>query len=435
LPAKVPYLHADPAAVEHWSRRLAGTGSGSRVGIVWAGSPKHAGDGRRSITLERLGPILDIPGVRFYSLQVGERAGDLARLPADKVVDLSPELTSYGETAAALAHLDRVVAVDTSVVHLAGALGRPCWVMLPFSPDWRWLLDRDDSPWYPTLRLFRQPAPDDWDSVIGRVAQALAARAAPHRRGRGPQLDAGALYAEAERSHAAGRPADAETSARRILDSDPDHVPSLRLLGVIRDEAGDHAAAADLFARVAELAPDDADAYYNLGTSLLALSRPEEAASRFRRALALAPRNAKALNNLGSALRALRRLGEAEDACRRATELAPEMPTAWNNLGIVHADQGRPAEAADCFRRAVAIKPDFADAWFNLGKALQSAGRREEALAQFREAIDLRPDYANARMGEAFLLLVMGDFANGLPGLEWRWRLPEKSPRPFIAPL
>jgi Flp pilus assembly protein TadD len=128
-------------------------------------------------------------------------------------------------------------------------------------------------------------------------------------------------------------------------------------------------------------------------------------------------------------LRALRRLGEAEDACRRAIELAPEMPTCWNNLGIVHADQGRRAEAADCFRQAVSIKPDFADAWFNLGKALQSDGRREEALAQFRKAIDLQPEYANARMGEAFLLLVMGDFANGLPRLEWRWRLPEKSAR------
>jgi hypothetical protein len=165
LPAKVPYLHADPALIERWARRLAGTGSGLKVGIAWAGNPKHAGDRRRSIPLERLAPILDVPGIRFYSLQVGERAGDLARLPGaqarDKVVDLAPELTSYAETAALLAHLDLLVSVDTSVVHLAGALGRPCWVMMPFSPDWRWLLERDDSFWYPTLRLFRQPALDD----------------------------------------------------------------------------------------------------------------------------------------------------------------------------------------------------------------------------------------------------------------------------------
>jgi Flp pilus assembly protein TadD len=209
----------------------------------------------------------------------------------------------------------------------------------------------------------------------------------------------------------------------------------LRLLGVIRTEAGDHAASADLFARVTELSPGDADAHYNLGTSLLALGRPEEAVAHLRRAMTLAPQHAKALNNLGSALRALRRLDEAEEIARRATEVAPELPTAWNNLGIVHADQGRPADAVVCFRRAVTIKPDFADAWFNLGKALQSRGRREEALAQFRHAIELRDDYAQARLGEAFLLLVMGDFAQGLPRLEWRWRLPEKSPRPFTQPL
>src|SRR5262249_41432722 len=160
----------------------AGTGAGLKVGIAWAGNPKHANDRQRSIALDRLAPILDVPGIRFYSLQVGERAGDLARLPGaqarDKVVDLAPDLTSYSESPAALAHLDLVVSVDTSVVHLAGALGRPCWVMLPFSPDWRWLLEREDSPWYPTLRLFRQPTPDDWDSVIARVAAALGSRVA-----------------------------------------------------------------------------------------------------------------------------------------------------------------------------------------------------------------------------------------------------------------
>jgi predicted O-linked N-acetylglucosamine transferase (SPINDLY family) len=435
LPAPVSYLGADPAAVERWRRRLAGTGSGLKVGIAWAGNPKHAGDRRRSIALERLAPILDVPGARFYSLQVGERAGDLAGLPPDKVVDLAPELTSYGETAAALAHLDLVVAVDTSVVHLAGALGRPCWVMVPFSPDWRWLLEREDSPWYPSLRLFRQPAPGDWDPVIARIAAALAERATARPRPGGPQLDAGAVHAEAVRLRADRRPAEAEASARRVLESEPDHVPSLRLLGVLRDEARDPMAAADLFARVAELAPDDPEAHYNLGTALMALARPAEAAARFRRAIALAPDHAKAHGNLGSALRSLGRLAEAEDACRRALALAPDSATACNNLGTALADQGRLAESIESFRRAVTLKPDFAEGFFNLGKALQRFGLRTEALEQFRRASHLRPDYAEAQLAEAFLLLVTGDFAHGLPQLEWRWRLPDKTPRNFAAPL
>src|SRR5947209_18038122 len=135
------------------------------------------------MAIERLAPLLEVPGVCFYSLQVGTRAGDLTRLPAGQVVDLAPELTNFAETAAAVANLDLVVAVDTSVVHLVGALGRPCWVMLPFSPDWRWLLGRDDSPWYPSLRLFRQPAPGEWEAVVERVCGELGALAAARRPG------------------------------------------------------------------------------------------------------------------------------------------------------------------------------------------------------------------------------------------------------------
>src|SRR5262249_26726406 len=135
-------------------------------------------DYRRSVGLERLKPLLDVPGVNFASLQVGPRAADLADVSADAVADISSELTDFAETAGAILNLDLVIAVDTSVVHLAGALGRPAWVMLPFSPDWRWLLDRDDSPWYPTLKLYRQPEPGDWNHVVRRVAADLAERAA-----------------------------------------------------------------------------------------------------------------------------------------------------------------------------------------------------------------------------------------------------------------
>ena len=269
------------------------------------------------MTIERLAPLLEVPGVAFYSLQVGARASDLAWLPAGQVVDLAPELKNYAETAAAMANLDLVLAVDTSVVHLAGALGRPCWVMLPFSPDWRWLLDRADSPWYPTLRLFRQASPGDWEGVVEHVAGALATLAAPQRP-LGPPLDAGKLCAEATELRAAGRAAEAETLGRRILASAPDHGPTLRLLGVIREEAGDHKAAADLFGRAAALAPQDAEAHYNLAIALGGLGRNEDAIERYRRAVALAPDHAKAYSNLGGALSAWsgRRRPPPSRACR-----------------------------------------------------------------------------------------------------------------------
>jgi len=180
IPAAMPYLGARNAIAERWRRRLAGL-PGLKVGLVWAGSANHINDARRSIDLAHLRPLLATPRVTFVSLQVGPRAADIATLPSDTLHDVSAELTDFAETAGAIRNLDLVIAVDTSVVHLAGALGKPAWVMLPFSPDWRWLLERDDSPWYPTVRLYRQRALAEWDGVIARVAADLRARAAAAR--------------------------------------------------------------------------------------------------------------------------------------------------------------------------------------------------------------------------------------------------------------
>jgi len=177
IPAQVPYLGARPVITERWHRRLAVV-PGLRVGLTWAGSPSHINDFRRSVDLVSLKPLFDVPGMSFLSLQVGPRARDIAELPAQGIIDLSAELTDFAETAGAILNLDLVIAVDTAVAHLAGALGKPVWVMLPFSPDWRWLINRDNSPWYPSLRLYRQPAPSNWDRVIARVAADLAGLAA-----------------------------------------------------------------------------------------------------------------------------------------------------------------------------------------------------------------------------------------------------------------
>ncbi len=177
IPAGTPYLGARAAIRQRWHKRLENV-SGLKAGLVWAGSARHVNDFRRSIGLDRLRPILAVPGVSFLSLQVGPRAGDVAALPPGTITDLSAELTDLAETAGAVLNLDLVVTVDTAVAHLAGALGKPVWVMLPFSPDWRWMLEREDTPWYPTLRLYRQRAPSDWDGVIARVTTDLAALAA-----------------------------------------------------------------------------------------------------------------------------------------------------------------------------------------------------------------------------------------------------------------
>ncbi len=176
LPA-APYLRAEDGAAARWARRLAAAGQGRRVGLVWAGNPGHAKDRTRSVPFDRLAPLWTLEGIRWFSLQVGDRAHDLTAAPPGRVDDLSPLLTDLAETAAALSQMDLVVAVDTSVAHLAGGLGRPTWLMLPLDADWRWMVGRSDSPWYPSMRLYRQTAAGDWEGVIGRIAADLAAGA------------------------------------------------------------------------------------------------------------------------------------------------------------------------------------------------------------------------------------------------------------------
>lgn len=170
IPNKVPYLKVELARQQSWKRLYSELPPArKRVGLVWQGNPKHRNDRNRSIAPRLLAPLLETVDIQWLSLQKG---GDKSNLPT-AVMDLAPLLVNFAETAAAIEGLDLVITVDTAVAHLAGALGKPVWTLIPYAPDWRWLLYRDDSPWYPTMRLFRQPIAGDWDSVVLAVRRAL----------------------------------------------------------------------------------------------------------------------------------------------------------------------------------------------------------------------------------------------------------------------
>lgn len=174
VPADLPYLTANPERIAYWRERLA-TLRGKRVAVAWAGHVRHVNDRNRSIDLDRLAPLLAADGVSFVSIQRDLREGDaekLMRHPA--LTHVGAELSDMGETAALLCAVDLTLSVDTSVVHLAGALGREAWVMLPFAADWRWGVSGQTSAWYPQLRLFRQSTLGDWEQVIARVRDALS---------------------------------------------------------------------------------------------------------------------------------------------------------------------------------------------------------------------------------------------------------------------
>jgi tetratricopeptide (TPR) repeat protein len=172
IPAVIPYVNPDPAQVEVWRQRL--QGNSIRVGLAWGGNPNYPHELWRSIPLEQLTPLTNLEGTTFYSLQMGPPAAQVKHLGTRvHIIDLQDEQKDFADTAAIVANLDLVISIDTSVAHLAGAMGKPVWILLNNSPDWRWLLDREDSAWYPTARLFRQSALGNWQEVITRVEREL----------------------------------------------------------------------------------------------------------------------------------------------------------------------------------------------------------------------------------------------------------------------
>ena len=186
IPSQTSYMTVSEPHRAAARTRIDSMGGSFNVGLVWAGSKEHSNDRNRSCPLAALAPLLVLPDIAWYSLQHGEankdrdafsKAKPVVPLPGSASLVVMANITQSidYDTAALIAELDLVISVDTSVAHLAGALGRRCWLLLPFAPDWRWMLDRDDTPWYPAMRLFRQSRLHDWSSVVARVAADLRA--------------------------------------------------------------------------------------------------------------------------------------------------------------------------------------------------------------------------------------------------------------------
>ena len=172
LLATGPYLRTDPVKRAVWRARL-GSSSRTKVGLVWKGNPQHVDDRRRSIDPRLFSPLLEVPDTDFYSLQVPAASVESASSPLNGLIDFTEYLTDFAETAALMEELDLIISVDTATAHLAGALGRPVWTLLPFAPDWRWGLGSESTPWYSTMRLFRQKTAGAWEAVVQRVVAEL----------------------------------------------------------------------------------------------------------------------------------------------------------------------------------------------------------------------------------------------------------------------
>jgi tetratricopeptide (TPR) repeat protein len=422
IPADVPYLSADPDLTQR-SQKLLGATEGFKIGIAWQGNPGHTNDRNRSVRLNRFELLARLDGVRLFSLQKGPGTEQLAEGAEHfSIPDLGSQFQTFQDTAAALVNLDLIITVDSAVAHCAGALGLPAWVLLPFAADWRWLMDRQDNPWYPSLRLFRQPRPGDWDSVFARVVEELARQLAKPRSEREAEF-------RKERSQMEFGNED------KGQDRDRERELAEMLAQAIQfQEQGEVQRAEEVYRRILDQDPDKATARKRLAEICLAGGRFDEAVANYQQLVRVLPNDEAVRNDMGIALAQVGKLGEATACFQQALSLNPQYAKAHNNLGIVLAREGRLEEALARYRQSLSLNPDNAEAHYNLGNLFRDLGRLEEAQASYRQAIRLKPDHADAQTNFAMTWLLLGDFEHGWPGYEWRWRTPGFACRNFLQP-
>lgn len=413
IPSTAPYLRVPEKAQAHWRERLdLAAPAGLRIGLAWAGRKLHQYDGRRSLRFQQIQALLHKPGVTWVSLQKWAPEDERPTVPeAVNWLDWTEELSDFADSAALIANLDLVISIDSVLVHLAGGLNKPVWMMNRHDAEWRWFHHRNDSPWYPQLRIFNQPAFGDWDSVLDAVQQALDALPNP-RPGSGavppPRRPAPAVPAapanlsiaqameRASQLQSSGRLAEAEQLLRQILQAQPRHAHALHLLGVVAHQGGQPDLALKLITDAIALDGEVALFHSNLAEMYRQKGQLTEAIRHGEAALALDPSMATAHSNLGIAYFDAGDLERAEACQLQALVLAPNLLQALNNLGSIERERKNLKAAADCYRRALSIQPDYVEALSNLGAVLVEDNEADQAAVPLERALQLQPNFPEA---------------------------------------
>lgn len=427
IPARIPYLTVDAARLER-CRSLVREDGTLKVGLVWRGNPAHDNDMNRSLPASALAALASLTGVGFYSLQV-RWDGELP-LP---VTDLTPAIRDYADTAALVSRLDLVVSVDTSVAHLSGALGVPVWLLVPFVPDWRWMAAREDSPWYPTMRLFRQETAGAWEGVLDRVHSALARlaagsggnSAAPGGQASGAEL----LNGEGCALDESGRQEEAIERYREAIRLSPGFIAPHYNMGNSLYTLGRNAEAIGCYRLALALDPTLAQAWHNLALALKGQGALEDALHALKRAVAAAPGGVEARHDLGELYHATGAIDRAEETFRAILAGDPGHLPSWNALGVTLQVQGQLEEAVDCYRTALSFDPDYLHALNNLGSASRALGEVDAAVACYRRVLELDPSYADARWNLSLVDLQLGRYREGWRGYEARFDKFDPIPR------
>ena len=421
VPAPVPYLYAGSAAQAAWRERFADE-KRPRVGLVWYGSRGFRGDRYRSISLEAFRPLLERDDVAWVSLQKVRPDGPVPAELTAHIRDPMGDVKDFADTAALMAELDLVICVDTGVAHLAGALGRPVWMLNRFNSEWRWMRGRSDSPWYPTMRMFQQDKPAMWEPVLAEVAAALPAwlaqvpaRQVPTRADARAFQPAAIEVVTADRYQLAGEAArsdqiqvaatgDGRVAARRHAQAE-----AALHAGFAAHQAGRLDEAQAAYRKVLDLEPEHPDAWHLVGVIHGARKEHEPAVAAIRRALAAKPGDPVYLGNLGIALAGAGRHAEAAEAYREALAGDPSASGIAYNLGNALTEEYRFEEAAAAYRKAIELRPDYVAAWLNLGNALREKGAFDEALAAYGKVLELQPDHSGGLLNLGNLRRELGE--------------------------
>lgn len=478
LPSRESYISPDPAKVNKWRQKL-GPSESLWVGLVWSGNPGLKNDLQRSMAASMLLSALP-KGCKYVALHKEYRESDrhvFEQYP--DVLDFSEELVDFSETAALCSCMSLIICVDTSVAHLSAAMGMPVWLMLPFNPDFRWLLNREDSPWYPSMRLFRQSTPREWQPVLKAVRSGLIQKISDSKAVQ-------SRFLEAMHAHQVGNLEEVENVYLDTLQVFPGHADAWHLLGVLWAQRGNHSKAIEHFQTALLIHPQLIPAHFNLGLQLSRQGNVEGSVRAFQQAALLNSKHAEAhfqlavglqklgrsedalraygvvlnlipdhyqslcnrgvvfhekgcyeealkdyemalsirsdcvdaLSNQSVTLNAMGEYGKAWQACQLANKLSPSNPVVLHNLGFSLQGLKKSDEAIKAYREALSVRTDYAECWNNLGNAQFSLGQHQDSIESHSQAIHWRPDFADAYFNRANVWFVLKQFDRAIEDYE-----------------